>query len=282
MGNTHNDNARWINEQRALAASYFPAWDCSADGDCDDGNPATEDTCNTMDRACVFRPIPTSAPSRSPVSSAPTHDLSSYSSLGFLETFAIVDVGEFWQTISLSASFTSPVPVCTVQYDSGSSLTPAVVRMLILSSNSFAIRLQEASANPSSGSVGFRNVKCIVVEEGSWKLPDGNQIEAHQVGSIVTDGSTSWIGSQQQLDGTYSQPVVIGQVTSANDPRWSVFWSRGADLVDCADQDNFWVGLHVGEDPETTRNPESIGYIIMENGIHRFVSTCIAYFGVFV
>jgi len=89
------------------------------------------------------------------------------------------------------------------------------------------------------------------------------------VETTVTDAKDSWTGEQQSFVGVYALPVVIGQVLSYNDVRWSVFWSRGNDpLTDCAGQD-FWVGKHVGEDPERTRSTETIGYIVMESGIHR-------------
>jgi hypothetical protein len=50
---THN-NARQINEKRALAAALYPAMNCHVDTDCNDNNTATVDTCNTANGCCVF------------------------------------------------------------------------------------------------------------------------------------------------------------------------------------------------------------------------------------
>ena len=60
--------------------------------------------------------------------------------------------------------------------------------------------------------------------------------------------------------------MVVGQVMSANDPDWSVFWSMGATRFDPADAANLGVGKHVAEDPDKTRADETIGYIVIEQG----------------
>ena len=58
---------------------------------------------------------------------------------------------------------------------------------------SFKIRLQ----NPSGKSLEVRDVHCVVVEEGSWTMPDGHTIEATTYDSKVTDRSDSWVGEEE-------------------------------------------------------------------------------------
>ena len=87
-----------------------------------------------------------------------------------------------------------------------------------------------------------------------------------RVESIVTDGAGSWIGEEQSYRNAYASPVVVGQVMSANDPAFSVFWARGADSNAPPSSDALFVGKHVGEDPNPMRSPETIGYIVIEEG----------------
>ena len=64
--------------------------------------------------------------------------------------------------------------------------------------------------------------------------------------------------------------MVVGQVMSYNDTNWSVFWSQGSIREDPVDASNLNVGKHVGEDPNTTRADETIGYIVIESGSGTF------------
>jgi Metallo-peptidase family M12 len=56
IGNAINDNARLFNNYRALVASYFPAMNCQSDTECNDNDANTMDTCNVVNRVCVFTP----------------------------------------------------------------------------------------------------------------------------------------------------------------------------------------------------------------------------------
>jgi len=58
---------------------------------------------------------------------------------------------------------------------------------------------------------------------------------------------------------------VLGQVMTCNDPDWSVFWCRGS-RSNTPPNGTLRVGKHVGEDPDTARANETIGYIIVEAG----------------
>ena len=67
--------------------------------------------------------------------------------------------------------------------------------------------------------------------------------------------------------------MVLGQVMSENDPRWSVFWAKDgnfcdADVVGCdpPSASSLAVGKHVGEDLDTDRADETIGYIVLDEG----------------
>lgn len=130
------------------------------------------------------------------------------------------------------------------------------------SGNSFQIRLQ----NPSSSSLGNETVHCIVMEEGVWTLPDGRKIEAHKMNSTVTDRKGSWTGQAQTYGQSYTSPVILGQVMTYNDTRWSTFWSRGGARNAPPNGTTLRVGKHIGEDTDTARAVETVGYIVIEGG----------------
>jgi hypothetical protein len=168
-----------------------------------------------------------------------------------------------WKQVTLTKVYKSPIPVCTVMNDKIATFRPAVVRMQAVGPNSFAIRLQ----NPGDNALGARAVHCIIVEEGKWKLPDGRFMEAQKYSSTVTDGKGSYKGQAQTYRNKYTNPVVLGQVMSYNDAKWSVFWSRSAtSYTEAPTSTSLITGKHVGEDPRKVRLTETIGYIVFESG----------------
>ncbi|BAO43700.1 C25 family cysteine peptidase [Thiolapillus brandeum] len=195
------------------------------------------------------------------------HDVSD---LSYLETVTVDNVDEAWQTVALRNTYTNPVIACTYNLPSTAD-APAVVRIRNASATSFELRAQ----NPGDGSaVTPSNVNCLVAEQGLHTLPDGRIFEAHRVASGIVDHATStWTGQTAVVNGTYTNPVVLGQVMTFNDVRWSAFWS-----YDCSSRQdppaagagNICIGKHVGEDPDITRASEDLGYFIIEAGTGSF------------
>lgn len=67
VGSATEDNARVINERRALVASFYPAMNCDSHDECNDNDASTVDTCQFEKAVCVFTPIPpTAAPTKAP------------------------------------------------------------------------------------------------------------------------------------------------------------------------------------------------------------------------
>lgn len=205
---------------------------------------------------------PTRAPTRAPI--RPPTKAPVLPQTFFLETLKITGVtSTAWKIITLSKQYVSPIPVCTVMYDQGTSLRPAVARIQKVGPTSFEIRLQ----NPSDLVLTGRDVHCVVVEEGAWKLPDGRLIESKKYSSTVTDRKGSYIGQTQAYLNKYRNPVVLGQVMSYNDPKWSVFWSRSSSGQNAAPTSTSIItGKHIGEDSRTARLAETVGYIVIESG----------------
>ena len=207
---------------------------------------------------------PTAAQSMVPTKDPSGQDAPPSTTSGSLEAIVVDFVGGSWKRVSLSNTYVAPIPVCSVDY--GVSSVPLLVRIQGVKphSNSFEIRLQ--SPGDRIG-VPEKTVNCLVIEEGQWQMPDGRFLEAMSYTSTITDHKNSWIGQVQGYGNMYINPVVVGQVISFNDPRWSVFWCSSPNARSNPPSSKGLVtGKHVGEDTNQARLPESVGIIVMEAG----------------
>ncbi len=175
----------------------------------------------------------------------------------------ISNVSDSWQTVNLPYTYNSMVAVCTVSLQSASSL-PVVPRVRNAFGNSFEIKLQ----NPNGADLGASyTVHYLVMEEGQYTLANnGVQMEAVKFAPSTTDSKSSWVGEPRSYLNSYSNPVVLGQVMTANDDDWSVFWAMGDTRTDPPLSTAFSIGKHVGEDTPTIRADETLGYIVIESG----------------
>ena len=179
-----------------------------------------------------------------------------------METGVLNAVGESWQTVSLQNTYTSPVVVATYELPSKNDPT-VVTRIRNANSTSFQIKLQSTGPNFN----GTYQVHYMVVEEGTYTTAaNGIKMEAKKVISTETARKNSWVTETQTYANAYNNPVVIGQVMTENDPNWSVFWACGNSQSDSPSATAFKAGKHVGEDPNITRNNETIAYIVLESG----------------
>ncbi len=175
-----------------------------------------------------------------------------------------VSVGDTWTTVDLDYVYDSAVVVCAVNYSANT--VPVLARIRNVGMTSFDVKLQ----NPGDlAAVVPETVHYLVMEEGTNQLPDGRRIEAQRV---LSDGLSSkaagWATNQLEritYGQTYTAPVVLGQVMTANDPNWSAFWSTGG-AANPPDSANCYVGKHVGEDTNAVRVAETLGVIIVEAG----------------
>jgi RHS repeat-associated protein len=181
---------------------------------------------------------------------------------GKLATGKLTNVGSStWRTVVLSQTYDSMVVVAAPNYEGGDA--PAVVRVRNAAGNSFQVRVQNPSDQPLSG----YTVHYLVVEEGVYtQAQHGVKMEAVKYTSTRTDRAGSWIAESRSYQQSYAQPVVLGQVMTANDPDWSVFWARGSVQGNPPTSSYLFTGKHVGADTDTTRANETIGYLVIESG----------------
>lgn len=169
-----------------------------------------------------------------------------------------------WTLVDLGKTYTSPVIVATPIY-TNSTAAPVVTRIRNVTASTFELKLDRA--DNSSDPVNL-NVAVVAVNEGVYTIPQqGVKMEAVRFTSTLTaSGSKSWIAEARTFQNTYTNPVVVGQVMTYNDPRWSAFWSMGAKKGAPVSANKFHVGKHVGMDPVKTRANETMGYIVIEAG----------------
>ena len=171
----------------------------------------------------------------------------------------VVVVGGDMVTVSLANTYVSPVVVCTANY--ANNLNPVPVRVSNVTPTTFDVRLR----NPKGDLVVAETVSYLVMDEGVWTI-DGVKCEAQRYISTVTDHDPSWVGETHAYQQLYYAPVVIGQVMSANDADWSVFWCRGGAQTYPPSSWNLSTGKTVCEDGDTTRADETVGFIVFEAG----------------
>ena len=181
------------------------------------------------------------------------------------ESGRVGNVDENWVTVQLINTYTSPVVVASPNYNNQS--VPRVVRIRNAGTGSFQMRA--VNVNNTAADVGGIEVTYVVVEEGVYGYAaNGIAMEARRYASTVTDRQGNWIGQPQVYANSYADPVVLGQVMTENDVGFSVFWSRGASPDEAPTGSTLYTGKHVGEDSDTTRADETIGYVVVEAGIY--------------
>ena len=120
------------------------------------------------------------------------------------------------RTVVLEHNFIDPVVIALPPSSVGSD--PATVRISNVQSDRFTLEIQEPSY--LDGQHVAENVSYFVVEAGTWRLPDGTQLEA---GSLTSDKlSPQGIEQVAFAAGFDVAPVVFSQVQSKWGPDWVV------------------------------------------------------------
>jgi VCBS repeat-containing protein len=170
----------------------------------------------------------------------------------------VTSVASSWQTVNLPTSYTSMVVIATPRYNSGSG--PGVARVRNATGNSFEVCIDDVGSTSFNGGIHY-----VVVEEGVYD-ESGFKLEAVKYTESQTSRKRGWVidTASQGYQQSYSNPVVVGHVMSANDPDWSVFWASSGSRTSPPSSDALNVGKHVAEDTDTARASETIGYLVIE------------------
>ncbi|HFA50406.1 MAG TPA: T9SS type A sorting domain-containing protein [Bacteroidetes bacterium] len=181
-----------------------------------------------------------------------------------IEVGKVFGVGDAWQVVALKNTYQSMVVVATTVLP-GSSFLPVVTRVRNAEGSKFEIRVQNPGG-PVNGA--FYEVQYVVAEEGVYtEAEDGFKMEARKELSVETARAGNFIREQRGYLQSYSNPVVVGQVMTFNDGRWSVFWSsRHNNSGSPADSTGFAAGKQIAEDTITARLDETVGFLVIEAG----------------
>ncbi len=170
------------------------------------------------------------------------------------------NVDETWQTVSLPNTYTDMVVIATPRYLPTD--VPMVTQVRNAVGSSFELRVRSAA---STAPAGTYTVDYLVAEAGRYDGGAG-RFEAVKYLSGRTDENNSWVGEEQGYALSYAAPVVVGQVMSAGDDRFSVFWASDGVTTNPPSASSLFTGMHVAEDPTAARGSETIGYMVFESG----------------
>ncbi len=221
--------------------------------DCDDTNanvnPNAEEVCDGVDNDC-------------------NGEIDELDDCDFVfERGMVTAVGEEWTTVQLQNAYNSMVVIATSQLVS-SAQVGVVTRIRNATGNTFELKIQRPDAHTND----TYDVYYFVVEEGVYtQAGHGIALEARKVDAEQTAGRSHWVFEERAYANTYAEPVVLGQVMTDEDERWSVFWaSANGDRTSHPTDNSFAAGKHVGEDVDPGRVTETIGYVVVESGTYTF------------
>lgn len=163
-----------------------------------------------------------------------------------------------WAQVDFTKSFNDPVVLCTPIYQS--THAPVVPRVQLFTDH-FKVRLTNADGTTSS--ISPITVNYFIIEKGLYtELNHGVNMEVLTMPSTFVDYKFNYTGQSLILNNTYSNAIVLGQIITANDSGddYQTFWSE------TQTNGTIKVGRHVGEDPDTTRENETIGVLVIEEG----------------
>ncbi|MGG7566022.1 integrin alpha [Rhodovulum sp. DZ06] len=159
------------------------------------------------------------------------------------------------QTITLNRAFDNPVAFAFVATENGAD--PVNARIIDVDGATLTLRLQEP--DHMDGGHGAETVHYLVVEAGSWLLPDGTMLEA---GTLDTARLSSAGFESVSFDAGFdAAPVVLSQVQSVN----------GASFITTRMQNKTATGIEIAMQEEEAQNPgghapETVGWLAIDAG----------------
>ncbi len=196
------------------------------------------------------------------------------------EVLNFANVGAAGVAVSFDNVYANPVPVCIYNLIDPVTEEAATVRISALSGTGMTIYLQGVPGLTLTPG----NVQCIIMDEGDYTVAaDGFEAEARLVDSQDTNGNGDWGLAETEdvtadVTGTYTAPVVLGQVLTSDQPEFSTFWSNNClnrGVIPFETSNRICVGKHDSFIVSgATDFDETLGYIVFEestgilNGVH--------------
>ncbi|MEO0835467.1 MAG: Calx-beta domain-containing protein [Cyanobacteria bacterium J06642_3] len=171
------------------------------------------------------------------------------------EVGIISELNHKTQTIQLNHSYNNPVVLAMPLSYNG--IAPAIARITEIQHDSFTVYAQEAEYK--DGKHAPESLSYMVLEAGTWELPDGTLLEA---GTVDTNSTTNSLWSEIDFASNFlTKPAVFSQVQTQN----------GEQFVRTRQQSNNAEGFQLAMEEEELLKPsghatETIGWLAMETG----------------
>jgi len=169
-----------------------------------------------------------------------------------------VDVNHVQKTVSFRRTYTNPVVIAQPPTIAGGQA--AIARIDSVSPSNFKLRIQEPSN--LDGSHVVETVNYVVIEAGSWRLPDGTRLEVGKLNTGATVGqgvANTW--AQVTFANTLgSSPVVLSQVQSSSDSSFVKTRQVNASAT------GFQVAMEQEDSDTVAHGAETLGWVAMDPG----------------
>jgi len=173
-----------------------------------------------------------------------------------------VSVGDTWQLVNTQVSYANPVVIAS--FVMSSNILPVSVRVRNVMPDSFEIRLE----NPSGSTLSSDIVNYMVIEEGTWTV-GGTTIEAHRYNTATVGSSSGWNADSMSYDNVYgTDPIVLHQLMSDNDPAWITTWvSQNGSQTNPPNTSGFQMALNCAETCTSHGASETIGWVAIQMSV---------------
>ena len=161
--------------------------------------------------------------------------------------------------VTFAHSYTNPVVFVLPISFNGSA--QAVPRVTYVQSNGFAMYIKEASNQ--DGVHVAETISYLVLEAGSWVLPNGKHLEVGTVSTNATVGTrvTNVWQTVNFTDGFSAEPVVLTQVQSANENTFvTTRYNTGSGT-------SFQFAMEEEEVSTTAHATETVGWMAIDAGV---------------
>lgn len=159
------------------------------------------------------------------------------------------------QTIQLNNTYINPVVFALPLSFNGSD--PAIARITDIQDDSFSVYLQEGEGK--DGKHNKERLSYIVLEAGSWELPNGSILE---VGTVNTNSTTTSSWSSINFNSDFSTtPAILSQVQTDNDEQFVRTRQNSSSIT------GFDLAMEEEELLRTSgHGTETVGWLAIESG----------------
>ncbi len=173
-----------------------------------------------------------------------------------------------FSTVNFANTYVDPIVVCTNVLATNTN-APSAIRLDNVGTNSF--QLAQVAAGTLEGTPVAETVHYLVIESGTHTLPNLTTIEAGSVSLSTFNSTGSYLSTDMSLvspSGSFTTPIVLGQIQTYNETMFQAFWANGGDVATPPSNGNIYVGRNICSETTSPTVAEDIGYIIAEQAAH--------------